>query len=86
MNIKRALKKKFPGMYDYHLHLLRKKKIKQIHKLKQLPETEYPQMLAETYDINPEYSARSVGLSSIISILTLPVILKFAEFFIEFVR
>ena len=49
MNIKRILKKRFSGIYDYHLHLLRKKKIKQIEKLKQLPETEYPKMLADRY-------------------------------------
>lgn len=49
MNIKRILKKRFSGIYDYHLHLLRKKKIKQIEKLKKLPETEYPKMLADRY-------------------------------------
>ncbi len=43
-------------------------------------------MLAETYDINPEYSARVVGMSSVLSVLTLPVVLKFAEFFIGLVR
>ena len=37
-------------MYDYHLHLVRKKKIRSINKLKQLPESEYPQMLAENYE------------------------------------
>lgn len=49
MNIKKALKERFSGIYDYHLHLLRKKKIKQISKLKKLPETEYPKILAEKY-------------------------------------
>lgn len=50
MNIKKVLKQRFSGIYDYHLHLLRKKKIKQIAKLKQLPKTEYPKMLAARYE------------------------------------
>ena len=50
MNIKKILKQRFSGIYDYHLHLLRKKKIKQIAKLKQLPKTEYPKMLAARYE------------------------------------
>lgn len=50
MNIKKVLKQRFSGIYDYHLHLLRKKKIREIAELKQLPKTEYPQMLAERYE------------------------------------
>lgn len=50
MNIKKVLKQRFSGIYDYHLHLLRKKKIRQIAWLKQLPQTEYPKMLAERYE------------------------------------
>ena len=50
MNIKKVLKQRFSGIYDYHLHLLRKKKIKQMAKLKQLPKTEYPKMLAARYE------------------------------------
>lgn len=43
-------------------------------------------MFAETYDINPEYSARMVGMSSLLSVVTLPIVLKFTEFFIGLVR
>lgn len=50
MNIKKVLKQRFSGIYDYHLHLLRKKKIREIAALKQLPKTEYPKMLAERYE------------------------------------
>ena len=50
MNIKKILKKRFSGIYDYRLHLLRRKKIKEIEKLKKLPESEYPKMLAQTYE------------------------------------
>lgn len=50
MNIKKVLKQRFSGIYDYHLHLLRRKKIRQIAELKKLPKTEYPQMLAERYE------------------------------------
>lgn len=50
MNIKKLLKQRFAGIYDYRLHLLRKKKIRQIAKLKQIPKTEYPKMLAEKYE------------------------------------
>ncbi len=48
-----------------------------------MPSATTVSMMAETYDISPEYSARAVGLSSILSIITMPLIIKLAEFIVN---
>ena len=44
-----------------------------------MPSATTVSMMAETYNISPEYSAHAVGLSSILSIITMPVVIKLAE-------
>ena len=44
-----------------------------------MPSATTVSMMAETYNIKPAYSARAVGMSSVLSILTMPLIIKFAE-------
>ena len=47
-----------------------------------LPTATMVSILAEMYDNKPEFSAQLVGMSSLLSIATVPVILKFAEYII----
>ena len=48
-----------------------------------MPSATTVSMMAETYSIKPEYSARAVGMSSILSIATMPLIIKLAEFIVN---
>ena len=48
-----------------------------------MPSATTVSMMAETYDIKPEYSAHAVGLSSILSIITMPLVIKLAEFIVS---
>ncbi len=48
-----------------------------------MPSATTVSMLAETYDIKPEYSAQAVGMTSVISILTMPLVIRLAEFIIS---
>lgn len=48
-----------------------------------MPSATTVSMLAETYDIKPEYSAHAVGMSSILSIITMPLIIKATEFIVS---
>lgn len=41
-------------------------------------------MLAETYDINPAFSAQGVGVSTLLSVATMPAIMWLAQRIIEF--
>ena len=45
-----------------------------------LPSAASITMLAELYDINPEYAAQSVGSSSLLSIGTLPLLYFIGDF------
>ena len=44
-----------------------------------LPSATMVSMLAEMHNINPEFSAQLVGMSSLLCVVTIPVILKIAE-------
>lgn len=48
-----------------------------------LPTATMVSILAEMYDNKPEFSAQLVGMSSLLSVATIPIILKFAEFIIK---
>ena len=48
-----------------------------------MPSATSVSMMAETYDIKPEYSAQAVGMSSIFSVITMPLIIKAAEFIVS---
>jgi len=48
-----------------------------------MPSATTVSMMAETYNIKPEFSAHAVGMSSILSIATMPLIIKLAEFIIS---
>lgn len=37
-------------------------------------------MLAEVHDISPAYSAQAVGMNSLLSIISMPIVMKIAEF------
>jgi predicted permease len=45
-----------------------------------MPSATNVSMLAELYDISPEYSAQSVGITSVLSVLTIPTIMMIANF------
>ena len=40
-------------------------------------------MLAELYDLEPGYASQTVGLTSLLSTATLPVVMLFAQFVIS---
>ena len=44
-----------------------------------LPSASMVSMLAETYDINPEYSSLTVGISTLFSVVTIPVMVTAAQ-------
>ena len=48
-----------------------------------LPTATMVSILAEMYNAKPEFSAQLVGMSSLLSIATVPLVLKFAEFLIN---
>lgn len=48
-NIKTSIKKRFPLMYEYFLHIRRKKRIKDIENFKKIPASEYPKILEKEY-------------------------------------
>ena len=48
-----------------------------------LPSATAISMFAELYKIKPEYSAQLIGMSSILSILTIPFVMKVADFIIN---
>lgn len=48
-----------------------------------MPSATTVSMMAETYEIKPEYSAHAVGMSSILSVATMPLIIKAAEFIVS---
>ena len=48
-----------------------------------LPTATMVSILAEMYNTKPEFSAQLVGMSSLLSIVTIPLVLKFVEFFIN---
>ncbi len=48
-----------------------------------LPTATMVSILAEMYNNKPEFSAQLVGMSSLLSVATVPVVLKFAEFIIN---
>ena len=48
-----------------------------------LPTATMVSILAEMYDNKPEFSAQLVGMSSLLSVVTVPIVLKFAEFLIN---
>ena len=49
MKIKKYLKDTFPELFHYYLYFLERKKIKDIEKLKAIPESQYPKLLAKIY-------------------------------------
>lgn len=44
-----------------------------------LPSASMVSMLAETYDINPEYSSLTVGISTLFSVVTIPIMVTVAQ-------
>lgn len=50
--MKKLLKKSFPVLYEYYLHIKRVRKIKKINQLKQLPKEKYPEKLSKIYEQN----------------------------------
>ena len=44
-----------------------------------MPSATNVSMLAELYDIDPEYSAQAVGMTSVLSIITIPIIMMLAK-------
>lgn len=44
-----------------------------------LPSASMVSMLAETYDVNPEYSSLTVGISTLFSVATIPVMITVAQ-------
>ena len=49
-----------------------------------LPSASMVSMLAETYDINPEYSSLNVGISTLFSVITIPVMVTAAQWIANF--
>ena len=47
-----------------------------------LPSATMVSILAEMYNTKPEFSAQLVGMSSLLSVVTVPVVLKIAELII----
>lgn len=45
-----SMKKSFPGLYEFYLHLVRRKRIREIEKLKKIPEAQYRDMLGTIYE------------------------------------
>lgn len=48
--MRELLKKSFPILYDYYLHVKRKKQIEKINQLKRLPKDKYPEELSKIYE------------------------------------
>ena len=48
-----------------------------------MPSATSVSMMAENYGIKPEYSAQAVGMSSIFSVITMPLVIKAAEFIVS---
>lgn len=48
-----------------------------------LPSATNVSMLAELYNIDPEYSAQSVGMTSVLSIITIPIIMMAVKFILK---
>ncbi len=48
-----------------------------------LPSATMISMLAEVHDINPSYSAQAVGMTSILSVASIPIVMKLAELIVN---
>ena len=48
-----------------------------------LPTATMVSILAEMYNSKPEFSAQLVGMSSLLSVATVPIVLKFADIILK---
>lgn len=51
-----------------------------------MPSASSVSMLCEMYSIKPKFAAVTVGVTSLLSVVTIPLCVKFAQFFVNFVR